>query len=861
MVDRPRLYAQLDRWREVRALLIQAPSGYGKSSLVSRWLDVAGLADRTAWLNLDEGDADPLRFIETAAASLEALCPGVAPLAHSLLDDSQRDLTQGWRKVIASLHACVPAKAADPHALLVLDDLHRAQSPAIDELLQTLLEQGPPALHVVMLTRRRTGLRLARFHAHEEIIHLTADDLRFNPEDVAAFLTAKGFAGATAADAEALTARSEGWITGLQLGVLSLRRPGDVGELLGALRGDHDWLADYLAGEALDRQTPALQRFLLETSILDEFTEALCRAVTGDPRAYAQLAALKQADLFLISLDAGGDWYRYHHLFQELLQHRLKSEADPERLAGLHRAAARWLADVGRIEAAVRHSLAAGDEVAAADLVEAQQSYALLHDLRRARQLFDLLPESVTQTRVRLMLDRTFVAIAAGELNLPLIVQQAGETIAQHAKESAETVTVRGEWSILRSALDYLEQDHEAAIRHLEQAGPSVATVPHHVAGLYWFLQMHLKLWADNYGPAQACGDRALAAFARSGFVLGTIAVQRELGHWSIRRGDSAAAQRHFHALLEGWQREQLHPIHDITFTYILAAENAYLRDELDQALDYQQRARQFARQLQDEELILLTEAMERGYQVLTDRSAIEPPAQLDALKPFVSFRYSEIFLDLETRRLVVTGQGEAGWSLVQTFGVTFTGNAQEYAQDGLIPYLRAYLARGRNLADISPLLHEATAHCAAQGMRLRQLQLLAFTAWQQLQLHGPAQALAPLAEASALAQATGYVRVLLDIPELEPLLARDELSSAPEASPVFKEESVIQFTQNEQQVLELLAADLTYSEIAHTLTVSINTVRYYIRSIYRKLSVHRRTSAILRARELGLLPSKVAAS
>ncbi|MCB0074875.1 MAG: AAA family ATPase, partial [Caldilineaceae bacterium] len=249
MIERPRLYAQLDRWCAVRAVVIHAPAGFGKSSLVNRWLETAGLVARTAWLNLDEDDADPARFVEAVAATLEPLYPGVLAQVRPILADMQGGPARAWRRLLSAIQAgSAKAAAADASedgaasshddVLLVLDDLHRAQSDAVDELLLILLESGPSSLHLILLTRRRGSLRLARFHAHGELITLAADDLRFTGDEVADFLAAKGFATATDQELATVTARSEGWVTALQLATLSLRRPGDMRALLDALHGD-----------------------------------------------------------------------------------------------------------------------------------------------------------------------------------------------------------------------------------------------------------------------------------------------------------------------------------------------------------------------------------------------------------------------------------------------------------------------------------------------------------------------------------------------------------------------------------------------------------------------------------------------
>lgn len=264
MVNRPRLYRRLDAWRRVRALAIYAPAGYGKSSLVSRWLDVAGLTGQAGWLNLDEADADPMRFVFYVAAALETVRPGMLGLVKPILAAPQGDPACALHHLLTAFETLVPDTAAEQDVLLVLDDLQRVQAPEVDALLQQLLEQGPAALHILLLARQRTDLRLARLYAQEMLTHLGADEMRFTEEEVAAYLAAKGFDAPAALAVAELTRRSEGWVTALQLAVLLLPHPGDVGELVNALHGTRDWLVEYLVDEVLARQPPELQQFLLK---------------------------------------------------------------------------------------------------------------------------------------------------------------------------------------------------------------------------------------------------------------------------------------------------------------------------------------------------------------------------------------------------------------------------------------------------------------------------------------------------------------------------------------------------------------------------------------------------------------------
>ena len=279
IVDRPRLYRRLDDWRMVRAVAIHAPAGYGKSSLVSRWLDECTPAARVAWLALDADDNDPHFFVGHLAAALDRVAPGVQALIQPILQDSHAPAARAVERLCAALQE--NAGAAPEPILLVLDDLHFVEAPAVHALIAACLEYGPTNLHFILLARRRTALPLARLYAHGKIFALDDEDLRFTEAEVAAYLQGRGFPLPTGAEVAELTARSEGWITALQLAVLTLRERSAVHDLLAVLHGANTWLADFLTDEVLDRQPPELRHFLLQTALLDAFNAELCAAVTG----------------------------------------------------------------------------------------------------------------------------------------------------------------------------------------------------------------------------------------------------------------------------------------------------------------------------------------------------------------------------------------------------------------------------------------------------------------------------------------------------------------------------------------------------------------------------------------------------
>jgi LuxR family transcriptional regulator, maltose regulon positive regulatory protein len=847
IVDRPRLYHRLDGWRTVRAVAIHAPAGYGKSSLVSRWLDECTPAARVAWLALDADDNDPHFFVGHLAAALDRVAPGVQALIQPILQDSHAPAARAVERLCAALQE--NAGAAPEPILLVLDDLHFVEAPAVHALIAACLEYGPANLHFILLARRRTALPLARLYAHGKVFALDDEDLRFTEAEVAAYLQGRGFPLPTGAEVAELTARSEGWITALQLAVLALRSRSAVHDLLTVLHGANTWLADFLTDEVLDRQPPELRHFLLQTALLDAFNAELCAAVTGMADTYGKLAAIARADLFLIPLDGKG-WFRYHHLFQELLQHRLRAQAPAHIIAELHRRAAAWLARAGEISAAVRHLLAAGAAAEAAELVEADLRATLLRDPYRAQRLLARLPDDLLQQQPQLMLDRCRIAMLFDDRQIPAYLQEAGRTLQIQAAVDPHAARHRAEWLVLQAGGALVLGDLTAAADAVNAVQPQLALLDDFHTGAFQFLQMHLHKHAGHHAAMVQAAETALAAFERADWTAGVVALRRELARWSMISGESQEATQRFQAIAAGGNRDRLLVTNELIVAYYLAGENCYWLDQLAQARAYQQLCLALADQLQDQELIYLAKCL--GELVDPNGTCADVDTLTGHLSHVKSRAVFEFTLECKTRSLIAAGQPEQAWQLVVASGFDPPQVALAPVRRYLvITFLRVHIARGIDLAAVTAILAETLALTRVNGDRFVELQLLALAAWQQWQLHDRAAASATWGEAARLARETGYVRVLLDIPDLAGRLAEMPVSPAADA-PVAHDADGL--TAQEQRVLKLLAADCTYEQVGAELVLSIGTVRTHVRHIYGKLGAHRREQAIAAARRLGWL-------
>jgi LuxR family transcriptional regulator, maltose regulon positive regulatory protein len=422
MVERARLLERLDgvRAEGCRAALICAPAGSGKTTVVTQWLCRCGWP--TAWVSLDARDNTPPRFFAYLIAAVQTILPGVGLDALSLLDLPGASLDE-----IVTVLANDLTGSSKPF-LLVLDDFHTITNPAVHQALDLLLDAQPPRMRLVLITREDPALQLARRRARGQVVELRQEDLRFSQPEALAFLNESMGLGLTTEQAQALEARTEGWIAGLQMAALSLQRAPETERFIRDFSGSHRFILDYLMEEVLARQAEEVQRFLLETSILERMNAGLCAAVTGRAHGEAQklLEGLAKANLFVIPLDEERQWFRYHHLFNDLLLGRLQTE-DASNSAVLYRRASDWYEQNGDPRLAVEYALKAQDMALAADLIER-------HIMSRWETVdFDFfmqvnrLPPELVLSRPSLCLHSAWTCVILGQHQRILVLVDAAE--------------------------------------------------------------------------------------------------------------------------------------------------------------------------------------------------------------------------------------------------------------------------------------------------------------------------------------------------------------------------------------------------------------------------------------------------
>lgn len=472
LVARPRLDDVIDGASHAALTLVSAPAGFGKTTLLTSVMSAreAHEGHAAAWVSLDERDADPTRFWSYVLRALENASAGCAVGALSLLES-------GNTPIVVVLASLINELSVRPDELtLILDDYHLADSGDVSDSVTFLLEHRPPQLHLAISTRADPALPLARLRARGELVEIRADDLRFTGGEAATYLnTVQGLA-LTVDEVAALEARTEGWVAALQLAALSLHGRDDTASFIAGFAGDDKFVVDFLVDEVLDQQPPAVRRFLLDTSVLERLTGKLCDALTGEQDGGAVLESLERRNLLLVPLDGQRRWYRYHHLFTDVLQSRLLAER-PADVAHLHRRASDWYQQAGDVEAAVRHAFAAGEVELAADLIELSVA-GLRRERREAiirRWIPDVPPAVVGQRPVlaigfitALMASNEFAGVEQRLDDLDRVL--AGGTDGLVVRDAAEWARLPALVETQRAGMALVSDDLAATIEHADTA-------------------------------------------------------------------------------------------------------------------------------------------------------------------------------------------------------------------------------------------------------------------------------------------------------------------------------------------------------------------------------------------------------
>jgi ATP/maltotriose-dependent transcriptional regulator MalT len=892
-VARARLRRALDEARTRPLILVCAPAGFGKTALLADW--ARSVNHPVAWLSLDVGDNDPARFWRHVVAALDRAHPGIAERAGPLLSPPVPSSFEGLVTVLINELAAQPGG----ELLLILDDYHLVDAQAVHEPLTFLLEHLPPGLRLALASRSEPPLPLARLRAARQLAELRAADLRFTQEEAGELL--RETAGPEMADAAvaALTARTEGWAAGLQLAALSLQGQRDVAGFVAAFSGSHRYVLDYLAEEVLDRQPAQVRAFLLETSVLDRLSGPLCDAVTGRGDSQRLLEQVERANLFVVPLDEVRGWWRYHHLFADLLRARLQ-EQQPARLAELHRNAAIWFEQHGLADEAVRHALGAGDAVWAARLAERHADGLLLHSEGATLQRWlTALPSGLVSSRPRLLLAQARLALLSGRVNeadgLLDAAERAQAATAGVTEEPYEPSVPKAAGLLANVpatiALDraYLADLHgdpyraiEFASRALAEAGEDewmLVSNARGYLGLAEWLRGRLvdaeRALSSSIGQWRAAGQRYLAA--RGAHHLGQ--VQRAQGRLD-------AALETYRQALRVTAAPGRRSLPGAGIAHVGMAEVAYQRDELDAALGHVTEGIAGCRQL------AYTQPLAVGLATLAwiRQASGDPAGALEAMKEAeragAGAGVTSLFDPVPASRArLLLAQGDvtkaARWAKQE--GVC-ADDMPDYPHEPVHLVLARVLLAQDQPGQALSLLDRLHAAATVQGRTGSVIEIQALQALARAASGDEDGAVAVLAGALTLACSQGYVRVFADegapmgtllgrlvatqrtgqtTADAVPLGYLARLLRAFGAKhnvprPGWSRGSVPgivePLTGRELEVLRLLAAGRSNQRIAEELVVTLDTVKKHVSRVLDKLGAANRTEAVARARELGLL-------
>ena len=895
LVSRPRLIERLNTGRHRKLTLISAPAGFGKTTLVSEWVSDFRLSildfgsslaeenpiqnqqseiqNRVAWLSLDEDDNDPARFLSYVVAALQTID---ASIGKGVLGALQSPQPPPVEAVSTTLLNEIATALID--LTLVLDDYHLIQVQSIHDALTFLLDHLPPTLHLVLITRADPPLPIARLRGRGQLLELRQADLRFTSEEAAEFFNQAMELNLATEDIVTLESRTEGWIVGLHLAALSLQDRDDTHAFITAFSGEHHYVLEYLTEEVVRRQPEPLRRFLLQTSILDRLCGSLCNAVTGESDGEAMLAYLRQHNLFVFPLDDVYHWYRYHHLFADLLGNLLRKAYSPEHIQELHRRACEWYDQNGLAAEAVNHALVTKDYERVAQLIE-RDSHAMVSrgELTTLLRWIEALPDDVAHSRPWLCIHQAWPLTLSGRADAAEVLLQQIERQVPLEDLSPEGEEILGHVATMRSMMAMMRGDMPQTIELALRADallPSDNVIPRNTI----FFTLSTAYYAE--GQLEKTGQ-AIAEVLRLGRVAGNVwMVVRslcDLADLRIVQGQLRGAVELVQEALQWAEARGLRQLGTVGYALVKLGEICYERNDLVAAGEHVMEGVNLMQGWQQPyEMVSGYTALARVLQAQNDDAgaleALQKAETMRAQRPNY-YRLDSILNSCRIRLcLAQDGPEEAARQAIEIrLGETAAHIFREQEQMLLA---RVFIAQQR-WDEALRLLDQPARETETGGRLGRLIEILALqaVAWQRQ--GSTAQALGALEKALMIGKPEGYVRVFVDLGApmarlLQQAFARgvaadyvgrllaafgaEEKESA--FTPLSPESSdlVEPLTERELEVLHFLGEGYSNQKIATALVITLNTVKKHTSGIYGKLGVHSRTQAVVRAQELGIL-------
>lgn len=904
LVPRPDLIQKLNDGLGGKLTLISAPAGFGKTTLLSAWMMEAELP--AAWVSLDDGDNDPVRFAAYLVAALQTVCPGISIDGLNLLQSPSFGRTNVavalevlLTDVINEINLAAPELpgVAERGFVLILDDYHLITAEPIHKALAFLLDHMPPQMHLVIATRADPPLPIARLRGQGLVNEIRLGDLRFSNDQAKRFLRQSMGLTLTADEISRLNASTEGWIAGLQMAAVSMQRSEkkrDVAAFIQAFTGSNRYVLDYLVEEVIQDQPPEVQEFLSRTSILERLTGPLCDAVIGRKEADTTeqvvvesqtiLEMLERANLFLIALDEERKWYRYHRLFADLLQKRLRREGR-ELVQTLHHRASAWYEQHGYVADAIDHAFAAAEVERAADLVARNADETVKQSqLVTLLGWVDRLPDDLIRAHPSLSFYYAWALLLSGQ---PLKavesrLQSWGDDGADHSAP-------------IRALIAFYQGQVSRALELSQQALAQLPDDKSFLRGMAVWIGSIARMAGGDLAASSIALDEVVKTGQESGNLMIAVVALSHLAGLSRRRGRLHEARSIYERALALARDKRGRPLPIAGEALMGLAELWREWNDLEKATRYLEEGIELTHRWGEIAALEGYMTLARIKQAQADRQGAQQAVQ-EARRLAIQFDaadWDDIMVELLQARLwIARGELEAAsrWAAERRLDrggdrVVIEGGDEFFdfhlRRHEQVVYARLLIAQKRPVEALA-LLDPLLPLLQAQGRVMNVIELQALRALAFQEQEDSDRAMGALEEALSLAEPGGCIRVFLDEGEAMArllyqaaergiashytgrLLAQlvDAESAATEAdkmppvqpAPPIPEPLIEPLSERELEVLHLIAEGLSNREISQKLFVTLSTVKAHTYNLYGKLGVHSRTQAVSRAQALGLI-------